>query len=171
MSTAEILMLVFGTLAFVAIGSFTCVVIDRLPLALDEPNEFGELWDTRPWREVFGGRSRCSSCGAEVTAADNIPVVSWLVLRGRCRGCGERIPAFHPVVEFARSCSLPCGGSDSGVRVDIAAGALADPGGRGGGRHRPAHPDRAHAHRLARFSSQLLSAWWLQGSKASGAGC
>lgn len=33
-------------------------------------------------------------------ARDNIPVLSWLLLRGRCRGCGERIPAFHPIVEL-----------------------------------------------------------------------
>lgn len=88
-----------GTLAFFAIGSFTCVIIDRLPLALDEPNRFGELWDTRPWREVLGGHSRCSSCGEPVRPYDNVPVVSWVILRGRCRGCGELIPSFHPVVE------------------------------------------------------------------------
>lgn len=100
MSSAEILVLVLGTLVFLAIGSFTCVVIDRLPVALDEPNQFGELWDSRPWGEVLGGRSRCSSCGSEVGAINNIPLVSWLLLRGRCKTCGESIPAFHPLVEL-----------------------------------------------------------------------
>lgn len=99
MSSGEILMLVLGGVGFLALGSFMCVVIDRLPLALDEPNEFGETWDTRPWNEVMGGRSRCSSCGDAVRATDNIPIVSWLILRGRCRKCGERIPGFHPWVE------------------------------------------------------------------------
>ena len=47
------------------------------------------------------GRSRCSDCGAGVRPIDNIPIVSWLVLRGRCRSCGARIPAFHPLVELA----------------------------------------------------------------------
>lgn len=94
------MLVVFGVLGFLAIGSFTCVVIDRLPLHLDEPNEYGEEWDTRPWPEVLGGNSRCSSCGEPVRPIDNIPVLSWLLLRGRCRGCGQGIPAFHPVVEL-----------------------------------------------------------------------
>ena len=83
-----------------AVGSFTNVIIDRLPVALEEPNEFGELWDTRPWREVLGGTSRCSSCGIEVRPIDNIPVVSFIMLRGKCRGCGEKIPRFHTFVEL-----------------------------------------------------------------------
>ena len=101
MSTAQLIGVVLGTVAFAAIGSFTCVVIDRLPVRLEEENRFGELWDTRPWPEVLGGTSRCSSCGAPVRPHHNIPVVSWLVLRGRCASCGERIPGFHPWVELA----------------------------------------------------------------------
>lgn len=100
MSSAQLILVVFGALAFLAIGSFTCVVIDRLPVKLAEENRFGELWDTRPWPEVFGGTSRCSSCGAAVRPTQNVPVVSWLLLRGRCSSCGERIPSFHPWVEF-----------------------------------------------------------------------
>lgn len=90
---------VFGVLVLSAIGSFMCVIIDRLPRSLDEPNEYGERWDTNSWSHVFGGTSRCSSCGAPVRARDNIPVLSWFLLRGRCHSCGERIPAFHPLVE------------------------------------------------------------------------
>ena len=101
MSPTEITVVVIGALAFLAIGSFTCVVIDRLPVRLDEENRFGELWDTRPWGEVFGGTSRCSSCGAAVRPYQNIPLISWLILRGRCATCGERIPGFHPWVELA----------------------------------------------------------------------
>ena len=90
-----------GSLVFLAIGSFTCVIIDRLPAWSEEPNKYGEHWDTHPWSHVLGGTSRCSSCGTPVRPVDNIPIVSWLLLRGRCRGCGERIPAFHPLVELA----------------------------------------------------------------------
>jgi leader peptidase (prepilin peptidase)/N-methyltransferase len=97
----QVALVVLGALGFAALGSFACVVIDRLPLRLDEPNRYGELWDTRPWGQVLGGRSRCSSCGEPVRPLDNVPVLSWLVLRGRCRGCGGRIPAFHPLVELA----------------------------------------------------------------------
>ncbi|MCC6494761.1 MAG: prepilin peptidase, partial [Propionibacteriaceae bacterium] len=81
------------------IGSFTNVVIHRLPCPLDEPNEFGDVWDTNPWRSVLGGDSSCADCGRKLTVADLIPVFSWLVLRGRCRDCGARIPAYHPLVE------------------------------------------------------------------------
>jgi leader peptidase (prepilin peptidase) / N-methyltransferase len=96
----EVFALVFGALLALAVGSFTCVVIDRMPYALDEPDEYGDTIGTRPWREVLGGTSRCSSCGASVRPRDNVPVIGWLLLRGRCRDCGERIPAFHPVVEL-----------------------------------------------------------------------
>ncbi len=101
MTGAEWALVLLGALGFLAIGSFTNVVIDRLPVALDEPNEHGELWETRPWSEVFGGRSRCSDCGAAVRPVDTIPVVSWLLLRGRCRPCGAPIPAFHILVEVS----------------------------------------------------------------------
>lgn len=101
MSAVQIVLIVFGTLGFLAIGSFTCVIIDRMPLALDEPNEYDELWDTNSWSHVLGGTSRCSSCGIDVRPVDNIPVISFLLLRGKCRGCSERIPAFHPFVEIA----------------------------------------------------------------------
>ncbi len=100
MTGAELVVLIFGTLLAFAVGSFLCVIIDRLPVELDEPNEYGDSYDTRPWGEVLGGQSRCSSCGEPVRPHDNIPVLSWLLLRGRCRGCGERIPAFHPIVEL-----------------------------------------------------------------------
>ena len=100
MSSTQLVLVVLGTLVYVAIGSFTCVIIDRLPVYSDEPNDYGEHWDTRPWSDVLGGHSRCSSCGEPVRPYDNIPIVSWLLLRGRCRGCGDRIPAFHPIVEL-----------------------------------------------------------------------
>jgi leader peptidase (prepilin peptidase)/N-methyltransferase len=44
-------------------------------------------------------RSACPACGTTIAARDNVPVVSWLVLRGRCRHCGERISARYLVVE------------------------------------------------------------------------
>jgi len=100
-SGTQLVLVAFGTFAYVAIGSFTCVVIDRLPVLLDEPDEYGDLYDTLPWGQVLGGNSRCSSCGEPVRWSDNIPVLSWLLLRGRCRGCGQAIPAFHPFVELA----------------------------------------------------------------------
>jgi len=118
----EPLVVVSIVLFGLVIGSFLCVIIDRLPVPLDEPSPTGDLWDTRPWPEVLGGTSRCSSCGAGVRPRDNIPVLGWLLLRGRCRDCGERIPAFHPFVELAVPllALLACGVLDLGWPVAIA---------------------------------------------------
>jgi len=66
------------------LGSFAGVVAYRVPR--------GE--------SPIGGRSMCDECGTEIAAYDNIPVVSWLVLRGRCRNCGASIPARYPLVEL-----------------------------------------------------------------------
>jgi leader peptidase (prepilin peptidase) / N-methyltransferase len=66
-----------------AIGSFLNVVIWRVPR--DE--------------SVVRPRSHCPSCGNPVRPYDDIPVVSWLVLRGRCRDCGEKISVRYPLVE------------------------------------------------------------------------
>ena len=67
------------------IGSFASVVAHRVPRK----------------ESVVGGRSKCPSCGAQIKAYDNIPLVSWLLLRGRCRACGERISARYPLLELA----------------------------------------------------------------------
>ena len=80
-------MLVEAVIAFVAgllVGSFVTVLSHRLPR--------GEGFVT--------GRSRCPACGTEIKARDNIPVVSYLLLRGRCRACGERISARYPLAEL-----------------------------------------------------------------------
>lgn len=66
------------------LGSFLNVVIHRLPL--------GESLATPP--------SRCPACEAPVRPWDNIPVISWLLLRGRCRNCGEPISPRYPLVEL-----------------------------------------------------------------------
>jgi leader peptidase (prepilin peptidase)/N-methyltransferase len=66
------------------IGSFLNVVIHRLPR--------GE--------SLVTPGSRCPSCGAPVRARDNVPLLSWLVLRGRCRNCGAPISPRYPTVEL-----------------------------------------------------------------------
>jgi leader peptidase (prepilin peptidase)/N-methyltransferase len=67
-----------------ALGSFMTVLVDRVPK--------GE--------SVVAPRSRCPSCGAGIRAFDNIPVVSWLLLRGRCRSCGQPISPVYPLIEL-----------------------------------------------------------------------
>ncbi len=66
------------------LGSFLNVVIHRLPR--------GE--------SLVHPRSRCPSCQRQIAGYDNIPIVSWLLLRGRCRHCGARISARYPAVEL-----------------------------------------------------------------------
>jgi leader peptidase (prepilin peptidase)/N-methyltransferase len=73
-----------------AIGSFMTVVVDRVPK--------GE--------SVMSPRSRCPSCGAEIRARDNVPVLSWLWLRGRCRSCGERISSVYPLIELGTAACI-----------------------------------------------------------------
>jgi len=46
-------------------------------------------------------RSHCPNCDTELSSRDNIPVVSWLLLRARCRNCGEPISAMYPLIELA----------------------------------------------------------------------
>ena len=81
MVAAAVLAFVGGLMA----GSFVTVVAHRLPR--------GE--------SVVGPRSRCPACGAQIAAYDNVPVFSWLVLRGRARCCGAAISARYPATELA----------------------------------------------------------------------
>jgi leader peptidase (prepilin peptidase)/N-methyltransferase len=77
------LLLVASTLFGLAIGSFLNVVVHRVPL--------GHSLSRPP--------SACPSCATPISARDNIPVLSWLVLRGRCRRCGSAISVRYPMVE------------------------------------------------------------------------
>ena len=67
------------------LGSFLNVVAARVPLR----------------RSVVKPGSACMSCGTELAWRDNVPLVSWVLLRGRCRHCGTRIPWRYPAVELA----------------------------------------------------------------------
>jgi leader peptidase (prepilin peptidase)/N-methyltransferase len=58
-------------------------------------------WGAEPKQSVVRPPSRCPKCGRGLAWYDNVPVVSWLVLRGRCRGCGEPISIQYPLVELA----------------------------------------------------------------------
>jgi leader peptidase (prepilin peptidase) / N-methyltransferase len=75
------LLAVFGAM----IGSFLTVVAYRVPRA----------------ESVVGGRSHCPGCGAQIAAYDNVPVLSWLTLRGRSRCCHQSISARYPLTEIS----------------------------------------------------------------------
>ena len=66
-----------------ALGAFLNVVAARVPLR----------------RSIVRPPSACMECGHEIAWHDNVPVLSWLLLRGRCRDCGTHIPARYPLVE------------------------------------------------------------------------
>jgi leader peptidase (prepilin peptidase)/N-methyltransferase len=74
----------FCALLGLFVGSFLNVVIYRVPA--------GE--------SVVKPRSRCPRCGKQIGALDNIPVLSWLILRGKCRNCSMPISARYPAIEL-----------------------------------------------------------------------
>ena len=88
------------------IGSFLNVVIHRLPKMMEREwrAECAELAGQEPVKEetynLVVPRSRCPGCGHAITARENIPLLSYLALRGRCSACGARIGIRYPVVEL-----------------------------------------------------------------------
>lgn len=105
---AEMAMLVFGFAWGAMLGSFINVVVHRVPL--------GASIVTTP--------SRCPACGTAIRPYDNVPVLGWLWLKGRCRSCREPIAVTYPLVEAG------CGV----IVMVLAAGELV-----GGGRWLPAY--------------------------------
>jgi len=88
------------------VGSFLNVVIHRLPKMLERGwrAECAELTgQPLPPEDAYNlvvPRSGCPKCGYRIRAWQNVPVVSWLVLRGRCAGCGTKIGLKYPLVEL-----------------------------------------------------------------------
>ena len=82
-----VLALLIGVCALfgLAIGSFLNVVIYRVPLH----------------KSIISPRSSCPTCAAPILERDNIPVLSWLLLKGRCRSCSAPISAHYPLVELS----------------------------------------------------------------------
>lgn len=67
------------------VGSFLTVVVHRVPRR----------------ESIVSPRSRCPGCGEEIRARDNVPVISYILLGGRCRHCGRRISPAYPLIELA----------------------------------------------------------------------
>ncbi len=89
MTAALVMLLVFAGLLGLAIGSFLNVVVYRVPAGRSLTPD-----------------SACPNCGTAIRKRDNIPVVSWLMLRGRCRGCAQPISARYLLVEAGTSAAF-----------------------------------------------------------------
>jgi len=96
------LVFLFGLL----VGSFLNVVIHRLPKMMEAEWQAqcaelrGETAPDTPRYNLWLPRSACTQCGHQITALENIPLLSWLWLRGRCSACGTSIGARYPLVEL-----------------------------------------------------------------------
>ena len=91
------------------IGSFLNVVIYRLPIMMERDwrEQCEEIAKTPPERDLPEGRfdliaprSSCPSCGHRISSWQNIPVISYLILGGKCANCGDSISARYPLVEL-----------------------------------------------------------------------
>jgi len=100
------LAVVAALLVGLCVGSFLNVVVHRLPKMLERrwradcADLAGQPAPDEPVYNLAVPRSACPACGHRITAAENIPLVSWLALSGRCRACKVRISARYPLVEL-----------------------------------------------------------------------
>jgi leader peptidase (prepilin peptidase)/N-methyltransferase len=104
----SLLLSIFAVLAGLAFGSFLNVCISRLP----------------QHESIVAPRSRCPNCFAPIRSSDNIPVLSFLLLKGRCRDCGAPISPRYPLIEATTAalfllCFLQFGLSLSGIGTAV----------------------------------------------------
>lgn len=92
-------------IAGLAVGSFLNVLIHRLPKMMEREWRAhcaeleGKDIEPSPRYNLFVPRSACPQCGHAISALENIPVVSYLLLRGKCKGCGKPVSIRYPAVE------------------------------------------------------------------------
>ena len=108
MAAQIVFMAAFG----LVIGSFLSVVAHRVPI--------GE--------SIVAPRSRCPGCGTQIAAYDNVPLFSYLVLRGRCRHCSRHVPITYPLLEVgvaAAFVGVLLAFDDDGVQIALGAAFVA----------------------------------------------
>ena len=81
-------------------------------------------WGAEPKQSVVRPASRCPRCGTGLRVYDNIPVIAWLLLRGKCRQCGLPISPMYPIVELATAAIWACMAWRYGITLHALGGAL-----------------------------------------------
>src|ERR687892_93274 len=101
-------LIALGAVLGMIFGSFGSVIAYRVPMRMlreghdiSEESRPGETADSVADESILTGRSRCPNCGRVISPIENIPVVSYILQRGRCKGCGIRIPIRYPLIELA----------------------------------------------------------------------
>ena len=105
LQTTPVIFISLCTTIGLMVGSFLNVVIFRLPKIMEREwhqqcaELRGETTETLPSLSIAKPRSTCPHCEHKITALENIPIISYLVLRGRCSQCNASISPRYPIIE------------------------------------------------------------------------
>ena len=109
LATNIYMLVALSTLLGLLVGSFLNVVIHRLPIMMESnfktecaaffDNKVEQLEPEVKYNLIFP-RSACPKCGHTISALENIPVISWIALRGKCRKCKAKISIRYPIIEL-----------------------------------------------------------------------
>jgi leader peptidase (prepilin peptidase)/N-methyltransferase len=103
--TEPVIFVTFSVIFGLMVGSFLNVVIHRLPIMMEREWHAnclelqGKEVPEQPKYTIVSPRSACPKCGHQITALENIPIISWLILGGKCSNCKTKISMRYPLIE------------------------------------------------------------------------
>ena len=103
--TEPVIFVTFSVIFGLTVGSFLNVVIHRLPKMMEREWHAnclelqGKEVPEQPKYTIVSPRSACPKCGHQITALENIPIISWLILGGKCSNCKTKISKRYPLIE------------------------------------------------------------------------
>jgi leader peptidase (prepilin peptidase)/N-methyltransferase len=103
--TEPVIFVTFSVIFGLMVGSFLNVVIHRLPIMMEREWHVnclelqGKEVPEQPKYTIVSPRSACPKCGHQITALENIPIISWLILGGKCSNCKTKISMRYPLIE------------------------------------------------------------------------
>ncbi len=103
--TEPVIFVTFSVIFGLMVGSFLNVVIHRLPKMMEREWHAtclelqGKEVPEQPKYTIVSPRSACPKCGHQITALENIPIISWLMLGGKCSNCKTKISKRYPLIE------------------------------------------------------------------------